>query len=54
MVMEHNLSADALKRNNKELLLSHLDFSVCLKRIHSEREALTQQTFAVYTYFMFR
>jgi len=39
MIMQHNLSADALKRNNKELLLSHLDTSVRLKRIHSERSA---------------
>jgi len=37
MIIEHNLSADGLKRNNKELLLSHLDIPVCLKGIHSER-----------------
>jgi hypothetical protein len=51
MIMEHNLSADALKRNNKELLLSHLDISLRLKRIHSERGAQMQQTFAVHFIF---
>ena len=48
MIMEDNLSEDALKRNNKELLVSHLDISVCLNRIHSERSALMQQTFAAF------
>jgi hypothetical protein len=34
MIMEHNLSVDAYKRNNKVLLFSQLEISICLKSIH--------------------